>query len=158
MKVLLSVMFGFCFQVSFSQRLDIKSLETLLDAPVHSADTLLRNSKFSLSDKETGKGYINYYYTSYERKDLVNHLLRSLSFMDVYSGSDTSRLILYRTYDEKEEDELQHQLLANGYQVSGSTANNFIYKKQNYTITNKIVLKTVKGSKPVTAYEFELGR
>src|SRR6187402_3836057 len=158
MRILFSVMFCFCFQFSFSQRLDINSLETLLDAPVRSADTLLRNSKFSLSDKETGKGYVNYYYTSYERKDLVNHLLRSLSFMDVYSDTDTSRLILYRTYDEKEEEDLKNQLLANGYQLFSSTANNFIYKKENYTITNKIVLKTVKGRKPVTAYEFELGR
>ena len=158
MKILFSVLVCFCFQMSFAQRLDINTLEKLLDAPVRSADTLLRNSKFSLSDKETGKGYINYYYTSYERKDLVNHLLRSLSFMDVYSGADTSRLILYRTYDEKEEEELQNQLLANGYQLFSSTDNNFIYKKENYTITNKIALKAVKGSKPVTAYEFELGR
>jgi len=158
MKILVSVIVCFCFRVSFAQRLDINSLEKLLDAPVRSADTLLRNSKFSLSDKEAGKGYINYYYTSYERKDLVNHLLWSLSFMDVYSDRDTSRLILYRTYDEKEEEELQHQLLANGYQLSSGTANNFIYSKENYTITNKIVVKTVKGSKPVTAYEFELGR
>ena len=156
--MLFSVLVCFCFQSSFAQRLDINSLEKLLDLPVRSADTLLRNSRFSLSDKETGKGYINYYYTSYERKDLVNHLLRSLSFMDVYSGADTARLILYRTYDAKEEGELQNQLLANGYQLSGSTDNNFIFKKENYTITNKIVLKTVKGSKPVTAYEFELGR
>lgn len=158
MKILFSVMVCFCFQISFAQRLDINSLEKLLDASVSSADTLLKNSKFSFSDKETGKGYINYYYTSYERKDLVNHLLRSLSFMDVYSGTDTSRLILYRTYDEKEEEELQNQLLTNGYQLSSSADNNFIYKKKDYTITNKIVLKTIKGSKPVTAYEFELGR
>ena len=158
MKILFSVMICFCFHISFAQRLDINSLEKLLDAPVRSADTLLRNSKFSLSDKETGEGYINYYYTSYERKDLVNHVLRSLSFMDVYSGTDTSRLILYRTYDEKEEEDLQNQLVENGYQLASSTANNFVYKKENYTITNKIVLKAVKGSKPVTAYEFELGR
>lgn len=158
MKMIFSVIVCFCFQISSAQRLDINTLEKLLDAPVFSADTLLRNSKFSLSDKETGKGYINYYYTSYERKDLVNHLLRSLSFMDVYSDRDTSRLILYRTYEEKEEEDLQNQLLANGYQLSGSSANNFIYKRENFTITNKIVLKTVKGSKPVTAYEFELGR
>jgi len=158
MKILFSVMVCFCFQVSFAQRLDINSLEKLLDAPVRSADTLLRNSRFTLSDKETGKGYINYYYTSYERKDLVNHLLRSLSFMDVYSATDTSRLILYRTYDEKEEEDLKNQLLANGYQLTSSTANNFIYKKENYTITNKITLKTAKGNKPLTAYELELGR
>ena len=158
MKIIFSVLVCFCFQISFAQRLDINSLEKLLDAPVRSADTLLRNSKFNLSDKETGNGYINYYYTSYERKDLVNHLLRSVSFMDVYSNTDTSRLILYRTYDEKEEEDLIDQLLANGYQLFSSTANNFIYKKENYTITNKITLKTVKGSKPVTAYEFELGR
>jgi hypothetical protein len=148
----------FCFQVSFAQRLDINSLEKLLDAPVRSADTLLRNSRFTLSDKEIGKGYINYYYTSYERKDLVNHLLRSLSFMDVYSDTDTSRLILYRTYDEKEEEDLKNQLLANGYQLFSSTSNNFIYKKENYTITNKVTVKTAKGNKPLTAYEFELGR
>ena len=129
-----------------------------MDAPVRSADTLLRNYKFNLSDKETGKGYTNYYYTSYERKDLVNHLLRSVSFMDVYSDSDTSRLVLYRTYEEQEEEELKSQLLANGYQLFSSTANNFIYKKENYTITNKITIKSAKGSKPVTAYEFELGR
>jgi len=158
MKMLFSVMACFCFQISFAQRLDINSLEKLLDAPVRSADTLLRNSRFSLSDKETGKGYINYYYTSYERKDLVNHLLRSLSFMDVYSDTDTSRLILYRTYDEKEEEDLKNQLLTNGYQLFSNTANNFIYKKENYTITNKVTVKTAKGNKPLTAYEFELGR
>ena len=158
MKFLLSVTVCFCFQFAFAQRLDINSLEKLLNSPVQSADTLLRNHKFNLSDKEVGKGYTNHYYTSYERKDLVNHVLRSLSFMDVYTERDTSRLILYRTYDEMEEEDLQNQLLANGYQLSSSTTNNFIYKKDNYTITNKIVLKTVKGSKPVTAYEFELGR
>ena len=158
MKILFSVMVCFCFQVSFAQRLDINSLEKLLDAPVRSADTLLRNSRFTLSDKEIGKGYINYYYTSYERKDLVNHLLRSLSFMDVYSDTDTSRLILYRTYDEKEEEDLKNQLLTNGYQLFSNTANNFIYKKENYTITNKVTVKTAKGNKPLTAYEFELGR
>ena len=158
MKFILSAALCFCFQLSFAQRLDINSLEKLLDAPVRSADTLLRNYKFNLSDKETGKGYTNYYYTSYERKDLVNHLLRSVSFMDVYSDSDTSRLVLYRTYEEQEEEELKSQLLANGYQLFSSTANNFIYKKENYTITNKITIKSAKGSKPVTAYEFELGR
>ena len=158
MKFIFSVLICFCFQISFAQRLDINSLEKILDAPVRSADTLLRNSKFNLSDKETDKGYTNYYYTSYERRDLVNHLLRSLSFMDVYSDNDTSRLVLYRTYDENEEEELKNQLIANGYTLSSGTADNFIYKKENYTITNKIVLKTMKGSKPVTAYEFELGR
>jgi hypothetical protein len=158
MKIIFTALVCFCFQISFAQRLDINSLEKILDAPVRSADTLLRNSKFNLSDKETDKGYTNYYYTSYERRDLVNHLVRSLSFMDVYSDNDTSRLVLYRTYDEKEEEELKNQLIANGYTLSSGTANNFIYKKENYTITNKITVKTAKGSKPLTAYEFELGR
>jgi len=158
MKIILSVLICFCFQVSFSQKLDINSLEKLLNASVRGADTLLKNSHFSLSDKEIAKGYSNYYYTSYERRDLTNHLLRSLSFMDVYSGTDTSRLILYRTYDEKEEKELQSQLLVSGYQLSSSADNNFIYKKGDYTITNKITVKTAQGSKPITAYEFELGR
>jgi len=158
MKIIFSVLICLCFQASFSQKLDINSLEKLLNASVRAADTLLKNSHFSLSDKEIAKGYSNYYYTSYERKDLTKHLLRSISFMDVYDGADTSRLILYRTYYEDEQEELKKQLLANGYELFGSTDNNFVYKKGDYTITNKITLKTVKGSKPVTAYEFELGR
>lgn len=130
-----------------------------MDAPVRSADTLLRKYKFSLSDKETGDGYINYYYTSYERKDLVNHLLRSVSFMDVYTSTDTSRLVLYRTYEVDDQEDLKKQLLASGYVLTSSTGNSFVYKKEDYTITNKITIKTAKGSsKPVTAYEFELGR
>ena len=158
MKSISTILVCFCFQFSFAQRLDIISLEKILNFPVRSADTLLRNNKFNLADKETGDGYINYYYTSYERKDLVKHVLRSLSFMEVYSGADTSRLVLYRTYDDREEEDLKVQLIANGYLLINSTANNFIYKKESYTITNKITMKTAKGSRPMIAYEFELGR
>jgi hypothetical protein len=125
-----------------------------LNASVPAADTLLKNSHFSLSDKEIDKRYCNYYYTSYERQDLTKHLLRSVSFMDVYDGADTSRLILYRTYYENEQEELKKQLLVNGYELFSSTDNNFIYKKGDHTITNKITVKTATGSKPVTAYEF----
>ena len=158
MKIIFTVLICFCFQISFSQKLDINSLEKLLNASVRSADTLLKNSHFSLSDKEIAKGYSNYYYTSYERQDLVKHLLRSVSFMDVYDGADTSRLILYRTYYEDDQEDLKKQLLANGYELLSSKENNFIYKKGDYTITNKITVKTAQGSKPLTAYEFELGR
>jgi len=158
MKIIFPILICFCFQFSYAQRLDINALEKILDLPARSADTLLRNNKFNISDKETGKDYINYYYTSYERKDLVKHVLRSLSFMDVYAGADTSRLVLYRTYEEKEEEDLKNQLIANGYLLVSSTANNFIYKKEDYTITNKITVKTAKGTKPLMAYEFELGR
>ena len=158
MKIIFTVLICFCFQISFSQKLDINSLEKLLNASVRAADTLLKNSRFSLADKEIAKEYRNYYYTSYEKQALTKHLLRSVSFMDVYDGADTSRLILYRTYYEEEQEELRKQLLTNGYELFSSTGNNFIYKKGDYTITNKITLKTAKGSKPVTAYEFELGR
>ena len=158
MKIIFSVLICFCFQISFSQKLDINSLEKLLNASVRAADTLLKNSRFSFADKEIAKEYSNYYYASYEKQDLTKHLLRSVSFMDVYDGADTSRLILYRTYYEEEQEELRKQLLTNGYELFSSTGNNFIYKKGDYTITNKITLKTAKGSKPVTAYEFELGR
>ncbi|HEX6846191.1 MAG TPA: hypothetical protein VF144_04400 [Chitinophagaceae bacterium] len=158
MKLLFLVLVCFWSQILFAQRLDIISLEKILNAPVRSADTLLRNHKFNLADKEVGKGYTNYYYTSYERKDLVKHLLRSISFMDVYQEEDTARLILYRTYEQNEQEDLKMQLSVNGYQLISSTANTFVYKKEDYTITNKITVKTAKGNKPVTAYEFELGR
>jgi hypothetical protein len=111
MKIIFSVLICFCFQISFSQKLDINSLEKLLNASVRAADTLLKNSHFTLSDKEIAKGYSNYYYTSYEKQDLGKQLLRSVSFMDVYDGADTSRLILYRTYYENDQEELKSNCL-----------------------------------------------
>lgn len=165
MKFIFSLLLCIFSQSSFAQKLDINALERILNSSVKSADSLLRKSKFSLSDKKSysskevkGEGYNNYYYTSYERQDIVKHLLRSISIMDVYTATDTTRLILYRTYYENEQDELKKQLLGNGYELSSETENNFVYKKGNSTITNKISDKTAPGSKSMKAYEFELTR
>lgn len=158
MRVFFSAFLIFCFQFSFGQKLNIGSLEKILDAPFNSADTMLKNSKFRLSDKDAGKGYKNYYYTAYENPNTPKQVLRSLSIMDIYSDGDTSRLILYRTYNKTDQEEMIKQLLATGYEISKRSGNDFIYKKGIYTVTNKISNKNVPGSKPVTAYEFELGR
>lgn len=165
MKIIFSLLLCMCFQLSFAQKLDINSLEKILYLSINSADSLLKRSKFTLSDKRTyvskevkGEGYNDYYYTSYERQDMVKHLLRSLSIMDVFSAADTTRLVLYRTYYEDEQQELKKQLLSNGYELSGEAENNFVYKRGNYTIINKITDKTVPGGKSTKAYEFELGR
>ena len=148
----------FCCQFSFAQKLDIITLEKITYSSVRLADSLLKDSKFQLTDKQTGKGFTNYYYISYERKELFEHMLRSLSFMDVYTGSDTSRLVLYRTYYKDEYEEMKKQLLANGYEMQKQAGNEFIYKKDGFTIINKTSEKKVKGGKTMTAYEFELGR
>ena len=107
MRFILSAALCFCLQTLFAQKLDIKTLEQITFASVRSADSLLKKAKFRLSDKEANKDYINYYYTSYERKDLFEHMLRSLTFMDVYEGKDTSRLLLYRTYYADEQEDLK---------------------------------------------------
>jgi len=158
MKIILSAALCFCFHYSFSQKLSINSLETILHSSFATADSLLKKSKFKLSDKESGEAYNNYYYTSLEKTDSVKHLLRSVSLMDVYSGDDTSRLILYRTYYKNEQEEMKKQLLANGYELTKRSGNDFIYKKENAIINNKISEKQAPGGKPITAYEFELGR
>jgi len=158
MKFIFTLLTCFCFQLLLGQKLTITTLEKINYASVHSADSLLKEAKFFLSDKQVTKDYINYYYTSYERKDLFEHMLRSLTFMDVYDGKDTSRLILYRTYYADEEEELKKQLLANGYELKQQTGNSYVYKKDGSIITNKISEKKVIGGKPRTAYEFELGR
>lgn len=158
MKFTFVLLISFCFQTLFAQKLDISTLEKIATAPIRSVDSLMKAHQFSLSDKQIDKGYLNYYYTSYERKDLFEHLLRSLSFMDVYKGKDTSRLILYRTYYVVDEEDLKNQLLANGYELKEQIGNSYIYKKDGFTITNKITEKLVMGGKPKTSYEFELGR
>jgi hypothetical protein len=158
MKIIFTVLLFLFVQFSFAQKLNINSLETITYSSVTKADSLLKRFNFFLSDKQTGKDYNNYYYTSYERRDLFKHLLRSLSFMDVYSGKDTSRLVLYRTYYEDEQEELKKQLIAGGYQLQNRKGNDFVYKKGELTITNKISEKNMNRGKPMIAYEFELGR
>ena len=165
MKFIFSLLLCIFFQGSFAQKLDINSLERILNSSLISADSLLKKAKFSLADKKSysskevkGEGYNNYYYTSYERQDMVKHLLRSVTVMDVYTTTDTARLVLYRTYYENEQEELKKELLDHGYELSSETGSNFIYKKGNSTITNKISDKAVSGGKSMKAYEFELTR
>ena len=158
MKLFISAALCFCMQYAVAQKLDISTLEKISSSSVRSVDSILKRSQFFLSDKQVNKNYVNYYYTSYERKDLFEHLLRSLSYMDVYDGTDTSRLLLYRTYYKSDQDELKKQLLANGYEVKQEAGNRYVYKKDGLTIINKIAEKKVVGGKAKTAYEFELGR
>jgi len=132
MKVFFSMALCFCMQSSFGQKLSITSLETILYSSFTAADSLLKEAKFKLADKETGKGYHNYYYTSYQMVDGAKQLLRSLSLMDVYDGPDTSRLILYRTYNKDDQEEMKRQLIATGYALFKRSANDFVYKKENY--------------------------
>ncbi len=158
MKFIISAALCFFVQITFAQKLDLTTLEKIASVPVRSADSLLKKSKFVLSEKKVDKDYLNYYYTSYERRDLFEHMLRSLSFMDVYDNGDTSRLLLYRTYYKDDQEELTKQLLANGYELKEQVGNSYVYKKDAFTITNKISEKKIVGGKSKTAYEFELGR
>lgn len=158
MKLFISAALCLCMQYAVAQKLDITTLEKIASSPVRSVDSILKRAQFFLTDKQITKDYVNYYYTSYERKDLFEHLLRSLSYMDVYDGPDTSRLLLYRTYYKDDQDELKKQLLANGYELEQQVGHRYVYKKDGLTITNKIAEKNVVGGKSKTAYEFELGR
>ena len=158
MKITSLILLCICFRYSSAQKLNITSLDAILQSTYAAADSLLKKSNFKLADKESGQGYDNYYYTSQETLGKGQQLLRTVSFMDVYSERDTSRLILYRTYHKPDQDELSKQLLVSGYELSKRSANSFIYKRGDHIITNNISEKNVPGGKPVTAYEFELGR
>ena len=158
MRIFIIAILSFGLKFSFGQKLDINSLEKILYSSFSSADSLLKKSKFGLADKKYADGYYNYYYTSYEKADSTVQLLRSLTIMDVYSNADTSRFILYRTYNKKDQEEMQLQLISEGYQLIKRTVNDFEYRKRDQAITNRIVEKDVGGIRKVTVYEFELGR
>jgi hypothetical protein len=158
MKMVLVAMFCFCGHWVSAQKLSVISLESILYSSIPSGDSLLTKSKFKLTDKENGEGFHNYYYTSYEKIDKSNQFIRSLSVIDVYSGADTSRLVLYRTYNKNDQEEMIKQLFTAGYIIFRRSGNDFIYTKGDRTITHKISEKKTRGGKLVTAYEFELGR
>ena len=158
MKFILSAALCLSIQFSFAQKLDINSLETILYSSVNASDALLKKSKFGLAEKKSAGGYNNYYYTSYENPDSNMQLLRSLTIMDVYDRADTSRFILYRTYNKKDQEELQLQLTVAGYLLTKRSVNDFTYAKGDHTIINRIAEKDIGGIRKVTVYEFELGR
>ena len=157
MKLLLSALLCFLVHLSFGQKLSVAAMEKLLFASPAVADSLLQKTNFKLADKEKGKGYHNYYYTSSQKTD-TTIMLRTLSFMDLYKGKDTSRLILYRTYSKSDQEEFIKQLLSSGYLLTKRESNNFTYKKEALIITSKISEKPFARGKTVTAYEFETGR
>lgn len=157
MRFILCAALCLFIQFSFAQKLDINSLETILNSSVNAADAILKKSKFGLAEKKSADGYHNYYYTSYEKPDSTVQLFRSLTIMDVYSGADTSRFILYRTYNKRDQDELQLQLTVAGYVLTKRAVNDFTYTKGHHTIVNRIAEKDA-GIRKVTVYEFELGR
>ena len=157
MKIIFSLLLCLAFQFLFGQKLSITSLETILHSSFSSADSLLKKSKFGLADKKSADGYINYYFTSYEKANSIQ-LLRSLTIMDIIEGTDTSRFILYRTYNKKDQEELQLQLTTSGYELTKRSGNEFTYKKGDRMVINRIAEKDVGGIRKVTVYEFELGR
>jgi hypothetical protein len=158
MKYFITFLSVVCFLLSSAQQIKVEDLETLLFSSAANANKILQLAKFKLADKESGKDYNNYYYTSYEKKDSNLVIIRSVSFMDVYSGNDTSRLLLYRTYNKNDQEEMKKQLLVNGYELTKRSANDFYYKKGNYSVLNRITEKQSAENKPVIAYEFEMGR
>lgn len=157
-KLFITIISVFFFLSSSAQRLQVTDLETILFSSAKKADSILNEAKFRLADKKPGESFHNYYYTSYEKKDSNLVLLRSISFMDVYAGADTSRIVLYRTYNKNDQEEIKKQMQESGYELTKRVANDFYYKKGIYTVVNRITEKTLQGNKTVISYEFEMGR
>ena len=158
MKLMLSLIL-ICVGVSgYSQKLDISSLLVILNEPFQKADSIIRSKDFNLADKETGQGYFNFYYNSFEKAEKNVQILRAFSIMDIFNETDTSRMMLYRTYLKKDQEELANQLRKNGFEIDQRSGNNYIYKKGELIITNKINEKMTANGQRVFAYEFELGR
>lgn len=125
-------------------------------------DTLMRQRGYALSDKEVDPGSSSIYYYSNLSSERDILWLRSLSYMDVLVKDLESRIVTYRTYDKSEYECALTFLLSNNYKTSQKfnfkDAQHAIYEKGRQSVRVKATDQQMPDGRPITAYEFEVGK
>jgi len=147
--------------VAFSQKLTLPDLNRLLYMNAGEMNSWLLERGYRLSYNDSSATGINRYYDTFRGKDSttqVHSLSYSLARVNGYEGI----LMLYRTYDKKEQEGFLDYLKANGFVLADSyrsdNAENYIYKKESVTIRNVIAVHELEDKRKITSYSIETGR
>lgn len=146
-----------------AQKLTMPELYSLLDLSNDKIDTLMKQKKYRLLQKDIDSTSSQLYYNNLERNPEGPDWVRSVTCVDVVIKDIRSRLVTYRTYRKKEYEEILAWFLRNGFM----TRNKEEFKNGDTHITysdgsKSVLVKTEKQQLPsgvkVLSYEFEIGK
>lgn len=125
-------------------------------------DTLMKQRRFILLQREQDSVSQLKYYTSLERNPEATSWVRSLSYMDAEVGNYKGRMVTYRTYSKEEYTQWMSWLLENGYKTEKTymlgTDRHTLYNNgsSSLRIMNGIVY--LPGKRKARIYEVEAGQ
>lgn len=147
---------------SFSQRIEVPRLVSMLSWTGTQIDTTLQKDGYLLMKKDTDEAGTLYQYAWFDRPQDKKAEVRSFNYMDVTVRNMQSRLITYRTYDKEEYQDISAWLLANNYHTTArfdfKESKHTLYSNERQTIRVKVITTALKDGKTYIAYELELGR
>lgn len=159
----MAVVFLVAANIASSQKLGLPDLYNILDLSQDKIDTLMKQKRYRLLQKEIDSTSSEYYYNNLEHNAEGPDWVRSVTVAEVSVKDVRSRLVTYRTYRKKEYEELMGWLLRSGFRTTNREEFKDGTLHSNYSDGQKNVLvKVVRQKMPsgvfVLSYEFEIGK
>jgi hypothetical protein len=117
--ILILILFFAGTQVQ-AQSLSLPEILKVVNMEPALIDTLMKQRRFVLFQKEKDSVSQLKYYTSVERNPEATSWVRSLSYMEAELGDYKGRMVTYRTYSKEEYTQWMSWLLENGYRTEKS--------------------------------------
>jgi|GEM_PF-1492035 len=153
--------FFFIVSNARGQQLTLTDLRAITDMQVQEIDRFLISRGYTLSQNDSSYISISRYYTSVNKKDSLS-IIRSLSWTKAAVNNYEGVLVLYRTYDEKEQAGFVEFIKSNEYKLSESfrtaESEEFIYSKGDITIRNIITVHRARNGRQVRSFAIETGK
>lgn len=145
-----------------AQQLDIPQLQKMLEQETFEVDTVLKTKGYLLLEKDVDSTSTTLYYNHVQQNTNGPSWVRSLTLMDVNTGTIKSRLIKYRTYNKEEYLQLNTYLLYNNYKTKGKfdfgNEEHVLYTDGRSEIRIKTIQNKLQDGRLLRSYEFEVGK
>jgi hypothetical protein len=134
----------------------------MLDWSPRQIDTTLKKEGYLLMKKDADEASTLYQYSWFDRLADGKAVVRSFTYADASVRNLKSRLITYRTYYQKEYQDIAAWLLTNNFQATATfdfdEAKHTLYSNGQNTIRVKVITTKLKGGKTFVSYELEIGK
>jgi hypothetical protein len=145
-----------------AQSLRIQELFALLDSGEAGLDSFLVRKAFKLVEQNADSSMRLRYYTSLEPHTDEPTWVRSVSVWEVTEGSLAGRMIQYRTYQSREQEEMLSWLLQNEFvtvdRYVSEDVQHIIYRKEERRVFVKTGWATLPNKRRLQFYIWEVGK
>lgn len=146
----------------FAQSLRIQELFALLDSGEAGLDSFLLRKAFKLEEQNADSSLRMRYYTSVEPHTDEPTWVRSVSVWEVNEGARAGRMVQYRTYQSREQDEMLSWLLQNEFvtvdRFISEDIQHVVYRKQAHRVYVKTGWASLPNKRRVQFYVWEVGK